>query len=138
MCVRADNYVQEIEKFSIIITLNHIKINIKDGHYRSGAPEFTVLFSNKVCAAQSFSIWVVLCVSYFVKNDKKMQKILKGSRRKPPTCHWIIIVLVHWNNSARDTMLLHSDTLFWFRANQYLLLLLNAVCLTEKQQIPIS
>jgi hypothetical protein len=34
-------------------------------------------------------------------------------------------------------MLLHSDTLFWFRANQSLLLLLNAACLAEKQQIPI-
>ena len=34
-------------------------------------------------------------------------------------------------------MSLHSDPLFWFRANQYLLLLINAVCLPEKQQIPI-
>jgi hypothetical protein len=34
-------------------------------------------------------------------------------------------------------MSLHSDTLPWFRANQYLLFLLNAVCLAEKQQIPI-
>ena len=32
-------------------------------------------------------------------------------------------------------MLLHSDTLFWFRADQSLLFLLNAVCLAEKQQI---
>jgi len=32
---------------------------------------------------------------------------------------------------------LHSDILSWFRANQFLLFLLNAVCLTEKQQIPI-
>jgi hypothetical protein len=31
-------------------------------------------------------------------------------------------------------MLLHSDTLFWFRANQYLLFLLNDACLAEKQQ----
>jgi hypothetical protein len=29
------------------------------------------------------------------------------------------------------------DTLFWFCANLSLLLLLNAVCLAEKQQIPI-
>jgi hypothetical protein len=34
-------------------------------------------------------------------------------------------------------MSLHSDTLFWFRANQSLLFLLNAVWLAEKQQIPI-
>ena len=32
----------------------------------------------------------------------------------------------------------HSDTLFWFRANQSLLFLLNAACLAEKQHIPIS
>ena len=34
-------------------------------------------------------------------------------------------------------MSLHSDTLFWFRANQSLVFLLNAACLAEKQQIPI-
>ena len=34
-------------------------------------------------------------------------------------------------------MSLHSDTLFWFLPNQSLLLLLNAACLAEKQQIPI-
>jgi len=34
-------------------------------------------------------------------------------------------------------MSLHSDT-SRFRANQSLLFLLNAVCLAEKQQIPIS
>jgi hypothetical protein len=32
---------------------------------------------------------------------------------------------------------LHSDTLFWFWANQSLLFLLNAAYLAEKQQIPI-
>ena len=49
----------------------------------------------------------------------------------------IFIVLAHWNNSLRADMSLHSDTLFWFRANQSLLFLLNVVCLAEKQQIPI-
>ena len=34
-------------------------------------------------------------------------------------------------------MSLHSDTLFWFLANQFLLFLIYAVCLVEKQQIPI-
>ena len=47
------------------------------------------------------------------------------------------IVLAHWNNSLRVDMSLHLDTLFWFQANQSLLILLNAVCLAEKQQIPI-
>ena len=37
----------------------------------------------------------------------------------------------------QQSMLLHSDTLFWFRTNQSLLFLLNAACLAEKQQIPI-
>jgi len=32
---------------------------------------------------------------------------------------------------------LHSDTLFWHRANQSLLLLLRVAILSEKQQIPI-
>jgi hypothetical protein len=41
----------------------------------------------------------------------------------------------HWHNSARVDMSLHSDTLFWFRANQSLLFLLIAACLAEKQQI---
>ena len=50
---------------------------------------------------------------------------------------WIVIVLAHWNNSPRVDMMLHSDTLFWFRANQSLLLPLNAACLAEKQQISI-
>ena len=40
-------------------------------------------------------------------------------------------------NSPRVDMSFHSDTLFWFRSNQSLLLLLNAACLAEKQQIPI-
>jgi hypothetical protein len=44
------------------------------------------------------------------------------------TLSWIFIVLVHWNNSPRVDMSLHSDTLFWFRANQSLLFLYNAAC----------
>ena len=53
---------------------------------------------------------------------------------------WIFIVLAYWSNCQRIDMSFHSDTLSWFRANQTLLLLLNqvnAVCLAEKQQIPI-
>ena len=36
------------------------------------------------------------------------------------------------NNSPCVDMLLHTDTLFWFQANQSLLFLLNAACLAEK------
>ena len=46
-------------------------------------------------------------------------------------------MITNWNNSPWVDMSLHSDTLFWFRANQSLLFLLNAVCLAKKQQIPI-
>jgi hypothetical protein len=42
------------------------------------------------------------------------------------------LVLVHWHNSSpRVDMLLHENTLSWFRANQYLLLQLKAVCQAE-------
>jgi hypothetical protein len=47
----------------------------------------------------------------------------------------VFIVLAHWNNSPRVDMLLHPDTLFWFRSNHFLLFLINAACLAEKQQI---
>ena len=53
------------------------------------------------------------------------------------TLSWIFIVLAHWNNSPQKDMSPHSNTLSWFRANQ-LLFLLNAACLAEKQQMPIS
>jgi hypothetical protein len=53
------------------------------------------------------------------------------------TCSWIFIVLAHWNNSQRFDMSPHSDTLFWFWANQSLIFPLNAASLVKKQQIPI-
>jgi hypothetical protein len=37
----------------------------------------------------------------------------------------------NWNNCPRIDMSHHSHTLSWFRANQSLLILLNAVCLAE-------
>ena len=46
-------------------------------------------------------------------------------------------MLAYWNNSSRVDMSLHWGTLSWFQANQCMLFLLNAACLTEKQQIPI-
>ena len=46
-------------------------------------------------------------------------------------------MLAHWNKIPRVDMSLHSDTLFWFRANQSLLFLFNAACLADKQQMPI-
>jgi hypothetical protein len=57
---------------------------------------------------------------------------------RPTRLVGLLIVLAHWNNSLQVDMSPHTDTLFWFQANQSLLFLLNAVCLEEKQQIPIS
>jgi hypothetical protein len=50
---------------------------------------------------------------------------------------WIFIVLAHWNNIPRIDMSPHMDTLSWFQANQFWLLLLKVVCFAKKQQIPI-
>ena len=63
--------------------------------------------------------------------------IMMSTLYKTNMLSWIFLVLTHWNNSPRVDMSLHSDTLSWFRANQYLLFLLNAACLAEKQQLPI-
>ena len=46
---------------------------------------------------------------------------------------WIFIVQAHWNNNPRVDMSPHSDILFWIRANQSLLFLLNTTCLAEKK-----
>jgi hypothetical protein len=68
---------------------------------------------------------------YFQRDDDEVRFVLDLTR-------WVVflIVLAHWNNSPRVDMLLHSDTLVWFRANQSLLFLINAACLAEKRQIP--
>jgi hypothetical protein len=51
---------------------------------------------------------------------------------KSSHCLWQGGLTSHWVD-----MLLHTDTLFRFRANQSLLFLFNAAFLAEKQQIPI-
>jgi hypothetical protein len=48
-----------------------------------------------------------------------------------------LIWIFHWNNSPHVDMSLNSDTFSWSWSNQSMLLLLNAVWLAEKQQIPI-
>jgi hypothetical protein len=54
---------------------------------------------------------------------------------KTNTLTWIFIVLAHWNNSPRINVSPHSDILSAFRANQFLLFLLNDHCLEEKQHL---
>ena len=51
------------------------------------------------------------------------------------TLMWMFIDLSQWNNSPRVDTSIHSDTLFWFRANQSLHVLLSAACLAEKQYV---
>ena len=51
--------------------------------------------------------------------------------------NWIFTELAHWNKSPWVDMMLHSETLSGFRANQSLLQLLKYWGLAEKQQIPI-
>jgi hypothetical protein len=60
------------------------------------------------------------------------EMMMRSALFKTNTLSWMFIVLAHWNNSPRVNTSLHSDTLFWFRANQSLLFLLNAACLEEK------
>jgi len=75
------------------------------------------------------------------KGKKKRQtmilKILYSICTRPTRLVRFFIVLAHWNNSPRIDMSFHSHTFSLFRANQFVLLPLNAVCLAEKQQIPI-
>ena len=75
---------------------------------------------------QFFSI-ITARTSYIFYDDDDVRFVLD----------WVgfYIVLAHWNNSPRIDMSLHSDTLFWFTANQSLLFLLSATCLAEKHQI---
>jgi hypothetical protein len=48
-----------------------------------------------------------------------------------------LIVPAHWNYSPRIGILLHSNTLSWFQANQSLFLLFKVACLAEMQLTPI-
>jgi len=67
------------------------------------------------------------------------EMMMRSTLYKTNTLSWIFIVLLlaHWNNSPQIYMSPHSDTVSRFRANQYLLFLLNGLCLEEKQQMPI-
>jgi hypothetical protein len=79
-----------------------------------------------------------------VSEEKIKMWIVNGrqttnERRRTTDAKWwykLTLPLARWaNNSQWVDMSLHSDTLFWFRANQSLLFLLNAAFLAEKQQI---
>jgi hypothetical protein len=63
--------------------------------------------------------------------------VVIGINEDLSTIYMFIIYITERNNSPCIDISLISDTLFWFRAKQSLLLLLNAACLAEKQHIPI-
>ena len=73
-------------------------------------------------------------MNYFLTNaGSAIFQIYSGQNKlifnETSTLRWIFIVLAHWSNSPRVDMSLHSDTLFWLRANKSLLSLLNACVL---------
>ena len=130
--------------------------------YPSGTPQFIPIFSgvrvtrSLVCVVCSsiYGFWLPLWylqallllsslmnLGYIIHKLWALHFLQQDQQRGPPysipTLGLILIVLAHWNNSPRVDMLLHSDTLFWFIANQSLLFLLNAACLADKQQIQI-
>lgn len=57
---------------------------------------------------------------------------------RPTLFNWMFVLLADLNNSQWVDMSTLSVTFFWFRFNECLFLLLNAVYLAVKQQIPIS
>ena len=58
--------------------------------------------------------------------------VVRSALYKTKTVNWIFIVLAHWNISPWINILLHSDTLSWFRAKKSLLFLFIAAWLAEK------
>jgi hypothetical protein len=66
------------------------------------------------------------------------EMMMRSTLYKTNTRSWIFVVLAQWSTSLRIDRSPNSDTLTWFRSNQYLLFLLNDVCLEEKQQIQIA
>jgi hypothetical protein len=65
------------------------------------------------------------------------EMMMKSALFQTNKLSWFFIAIVHCNNCLRVDRSLYSDTLFWFWANQSLLLLLHGAWLAEKQQIPI-
>ena len=75
-------------------------------------------------------MFISLCIEYLLynksslKNFNMVQILVRVSV-------WMLV------NANLAMFQLHSDTLFWFRADKSLLFLLNVACLAEKHQIPI-
>ena len=85
--------------------------------------------------------WVIVAIVQLYDGENK--NIVNGMTITS-TLYWtnslssICIVHAHGNHSPLIDMSPNSDTLSWFRANQFLPFLLNAACLAEKQHISID
>jgi hypothetical protein len=94
--------------------------------------------------SEEVSEWVSDCCLTLYHGENKLifnEMMTRSTLYQTNTLSWIfLIVFAHWNKSPRIDIMMspHSNTLSWFRANQSLLFLLNAACLAEKHQIPIS
>ena len=81
----------------------------------------------RVCEWLLFDVKLAMFQPYHGENKLHFDEIMMSSLyyKHTNTPSWILIVLVHPNNNPRVDMSLHSDTLFWFRDNQSLVLSLS-------------
>ena len=132
----------------------HSKVFIKLVKWNSRPGVLNTTLCDKVCqwfaAGRWFSSgtplsstceWMSDCcltrIRYFWRDVDEVRFVLDHHGHHANKLSWIFIVLAHWNNSLRVYMLIHSDTLSWFLANQSLFLPFNTVYLVEKQQISL-
>ena len=81
---------------------------------------------------ENVSVYSPIFQLYHGDNNLIFNKMMKMSTLfYTNALSWIFIVLAHWNNCPRVDISLHSNTLFWFRADQPLLFLLNDVWATN-------
>ena len=85
--------------------------------YSENMPGITANCINKVLRTQAYGL---LCT-----RPTRLQR------------SWIFVVLTNWNTNSWVDMSLLSDTLSWLRAVQSFLLLLNAACLADIQQMSV-
>jgi hypothetical protein len=103
-------------------------------------PQWIFLFSNTMEIVNEIE-----CVSDCCLNPKRtICQLYNGEKTGYTLIQWwfplsirrtSLIGFIYWK--LTETSERGFDTLFWFRANQHLLLPLNATCLAGKQQISI-
>jgi hypothetical protein len=88
--------------------------------------------------------WVIVVLRQFSNFSAISWREQVNFQRNDDEAHFVLdqhndlflLVLAHWSKSPRSDMSFYSYTLFWLPANKSLLILLNAACLAEKQQMP--